>query len=105
MSFFVYRLIPPRPSFSTDLTDEEQLIMMRHGEYWKQHSADRTALVFGPVADPKGVWGLGVIETEDAEAATKLADADPAITTGLCTYEVLPMLSAVLRSDVSATMG
>jgi hypothetical protein len=31
---FVYRLIPPRPSFDLDMTEEEQAIMGRHASYW-----------------------------------------------------------------------
>jgi hypothetical protein len=33
-SHFVYRLIPPRPTFDEDMTDAEQEIMGRHAEYW-----------------------------------------------------------------------
>ena len=30
---FVYRLIPPRPTFDEDMTDAEREIMGRHAEY------------------------------------------------------------------------
>ena len=100
MSFFVYRLLPPRPSFAFDLTADEQRIMAAHGEYWTGHAAAGTALIFGPVADPAGPWGIAVVETDDLDAARALADADPAVTTGTCTFEILPMMTAVLRGDL-----
>jgi uncharacterized protein len=54
-----------------------------------------TAIVFRPVADPKGGWGLAVVRVAD-EAAVRLFEAgDPAIRSKRgFHYEVLPMLRA-----------
>jgi hypothetical protein len=44
------------------------------------HLVDRRiALVFGPVSDPKGVYGLAIIETEDETIAHDIRINDPAI--------------------------
>ena len=102
MSWFVYRLLPPRPSFAFDQNEAEQATMAEHADYWRRYAAEGTALVFGPVDDPSGSWGVGIFECADAEQARRLADADPAITSGMCTYEVLPMLGAILRADIAS---
>jgi hypothetical protein len=43
------------------------------------------------VFDPAGVWGLGLLELDDEPAARAVGDEDPAVTGGVCTYEVMPM--------------
>jgi len=55
--FFVCRLLPPRPTFLADMTDEERALMQAHGLYWRERMAEGKVIVFGPVADPKGPWG------------------------------------------------
>ena len=47
--------------------------------------------------DPAGVWGLGVLETEDEAAARGLVLAYPVIAAGVCTFELHPM-DAVVRA-------
>jgi uncharacterized protein YciI len=98
MSYFVYKLVPPRPTFGVgDMTEPEADIMGDHAAYWSQHLADGTVIVFGPVADPAGNWGLAVIETDTEADALALRDADPAVTSGLATAEIYPMPVAVAR--------
>jgi uncharacterized protein len=98
VSYFVYRLIPPRPTFGADdMTEAEAGVMERHAAYWAQQLANGTAVVFGPVADPAGNWGLAVVEADTEADARALRDADPAITSGLATVEILPMPVAVAR--------
>ena len=52
------------------------------------------SIVFGPVMDPKGVYGMGVHRAEDEAEMRRLLDQDPA--NGLLQYEVLPMPRAVV---------
>ena len=47
--------------------------------------------------DPAGVWGLGVLETEDQAAARGLVLDDPVSAAGVCTFELHPM-DAVVRA-------
>lgn len=77
MPVFCVRLLPPRPSFPADLTPEEGEAMMRHVAYWTELAKAGQALLFGPVADPKGNWGLGVIQAEDEAALEALLANDP----------------------------
>ncbi|HVJ13935.1 MAG TPA: YciI family protein [Polyangiaceae bacterium] len=96
--FFVLRLLAPRPTFPMDMTADERVVMEQHVGYWRDLLKNGTAYVFGPVADPKGVWGLGVVRAADAAAVQELQSADPVIRAGLgFSYEILPMLQAVVR--------
>jgi hypothetical protein len=53
-------------------------------------------LVFGPVADPEGPWGLGVVKAESEEEVKTFEAGDPAIQSGRgFSYKTLPMLQAV----------
>ncbi len=54
---YLYKLIPPRPSFFADQTDDERAIMARHVEYWAGNLAEGKAVALGPGLDPGGVWG------------------------------------------------
>ena len=82
-----------------DMTAEEAEIMKRHGACWANLLWNDSALVFGPVADPKGAWGLGIVRAAGEEEVNMLRDADPAILSGRgFRYEVLPMLQAAVRT-------
>ena len=97
--FFFCRLVPPRPSFAMDMTADERAAMQRHVGYWTALLERGTAIVFGPVADPAGPWGLGIIRLREGEQAADIVDADPAIQAGIgLRYETLPMLTAVVKA-------
>ena len=70
--FFFVRLVPPRPTFALDMTAEERAFMTEHVAYWTKKLADGTAIVFGPVADPSGDWGMGVVRAADEGRSTRL---------------------------------
>ena len=98
MRYFVYRLIPPRPTFHLDMSEEERAIMQRHVAYWTAHKDAGRVLIFGPVVSEAGSWGLGVIRVRDESEVAPLIDGDPAISSGLGTMEVGAMPIAVLAS-------
>ena len=103
MPFFVCRLNPPRPSFATDMSGEEAQAMADHVDFWQGHAERGIVVVFGPVLDPAGVWGLAVVEADRLEAVEALTAADPAIRAGIgCRYDILPMLTATARSGAAA---
>ena len=91
--YFFLRLNPPRPTFSQDMTLEERGIMQRHVAYWTDLLKKGKSLVFGPVLDPKGVYGVGVIAVESDEELDSLMANDPA--NGLNRYEFYPMRAMV----------
>ncbi len=45
----------------TTMTPEERTIMQSHVGYWSGKVASGNALVFGPVADPGGGYGIGIM--------------------------------------------
>jgi uncharacterized protein YndB with AHSA1/START domain/uncharacterized protein YciI len=94
--FYMLRLLPPRPSFMMDMNADEQAMMRAHAAYWTGHMHAGRAIVFGPVLDPQGGWGLGVLRVRDEAELQALQADDPAITAGRgLRYEVLPLARAL----------
>ncbi len=93
MYFFV-RTQNPRPTFHLDMTVEDRTVMERHVAYWTEKATRGIAIVFGPVMDPEGVYGIGVYQVRDEAEMRDLIDHDPA--NGLLHYQVLPMARAVV---------
>ncbi len=85
------KLNPPRATFVKDMTPPERIIMQKHVEYWKSLLHEGTAIVFGPVLDPKGGYGVGVVSVENEEHLARLIANDPA--NGLNNYEFYPMMA------------
>jgi uncharacterized protein len=88
---FLYRLLPPRPSFAEDMSAEEAEVMERHGAYWQDLLDRGVALAFGPVLDPRGPWGLGLLDLDDEREARAIGENDPAVRSETCAYEIVPM--------------
>jgi uncharacterized protein YciI len=96
--FYLLRLIPPRPTFPQDMTDAERQVMMQHVAYWTKQMGEGRVIVFGPVADPAGAWGVGIVQVKDEAAVHALRDGDPAVVSGIgFRYEVLPMPRAIVK--------
>jgi uncharacterized protein YndB with AHSA1/START domain len=96
--FFLCRLLPPRPSFIQDMTAEELAVMQAHAAYWRGHLKTGAVIVFGPVADPKGSWGMGVVRATGEAEVHAFEAQDPVILSGRgFRYEILPMPNAVFR--------
>jgi hypothetical protein len=96
--YFVSRLIGPRPTFPLDITEEERELMGVHGQYWRQKMAEGKVVVFGPVLDPKGVWGMGVMRARDEAEVHAMQSEDPVIVANRgFSYETLPMMTAVVE--------
>ena len=72
MTTFVFRLKGPRPTFAVDMSDEEREIMGRHAAYWRPYIDSGQMVVFGPVLDDTGSWGLGVIDAEDEDELPRI---------------------------------
>jgi uncharacterized protein YciI len=87
----------PRPTFALDMTDEEREIMGRHAAYWQPLVDAGRMVVFGPVLDGTGSWGLGVVEADDEEKIRQFASGDPAVTTGTADVEMGKMLAGFVR--------
>jgi len=97
MGVYVFRLMAPRPTFALDMTDEERKIMGRHAAYWQPLVDAGRMVVFGPVLDGTGSWGLGVVEADDEDEVRQFASGDPVVTTGTADIEVGRMIAGFTR--------
>jgi uncharacterized protein YciI len=102
MTTFVFRLKAPRPNFALDMTDEEREIMGRHAAYWQPFVDSGQMVVFGPVLDSTGSWGLGVLDGEDEDEMRAFAAGDPVVVSGTAEIELGKMLAGFVRPRAPA---
>jgi uncharacterized protein len=95
---FFFRLIPPRASFPGDASAEELALMKAHAEYFAGLFAAGSVLLYGPVRSPAGAFGVAVLEVENEEQATGIAQNDPSVVGGLNRFEVAPMRVSAARA-------
>ncbi|MDE2196523.1 MAG: hypothetical protein KGJ56_04990 [Gammaproteobacteria bacterium] len=100
MNYFLYKLNAPRRTFPADMTPAERQLMQEHAVYWRGLMKKNLVIAFGPVADPKGAYGIAIIRLQDATDANSLGANDPVIKadTGF-SFEVHPMPSVVLPEE------
>ena len=101
MPAFFCKLVPPRPSFATDLSPAEADVMKRHAQYWQDLITRGAVRVFalGLVMDPAGAFGIGIMEREDESAVRALTDRDPAISAAIgMRYEIHLMPRGVMHN-------
>ena len=96
--YFFVKTQNPRPSFHLDMTDEERTVMQRHVAYWSEKAVQGIAIVFGPVMDPEGVYGIGIYQVADETEMRALLQADPA--NGLLVYDFFPMANAIVGATL-----
>ncbi len=95
MKYHLYKLIPPRTDFAHTMTQDEARLMQAHVLYWSSVLEEGRAVAFGPVADPRGGYGLGIIQLPDDMDPEKLGQEDPALKAGVgfrCEIHPMPML-------------
>jgi uncharacterized protein YciI len=97
MATFVFRLKAPRPTFALDMTDAEREIMGRHAAYWQPYVDSGQMVIFGPVLDDTGSWGLGVVEADDEDELRTFAAGDPVVTSGTAAIELGKLLAGFVR--------
>jgi uncharacterized protein YciI len=101
MPHFFLKLIAPRPTFAMDMNDTEKKMMQEHLGYWKGRLDRNEVIVFGPVLDPMGPYGMGIIEAADEAGARAFADGDPALKANVgFKCEIYPM-RAVTRDNTN----
>jgi hypothetical protein len=93
MPHYFLKLNPRRPTFAQDMTAKERAVMLQHVAYWTDLMHKGLVVVFGPVMDPKQVYGMGVVEVPGEEQLKELIKSDPA--TGINNYEYYPMRAVV----------
>jgi uncharacterized protein YciI len=91
--YFVLHLLPMRPDFAQTMTEDERSIMMKHVAYWTEIMNQGKVLAFGPVLDPKSVYGLGIIAVDSEQEVKEFIENDPA--GKINRYEYFPMRAIV----------
>lgn len=91
-------LEPFRPEFAMTMTDSEKAIMMQHVAYWKEKLKQGKVYAFGPVIDPKEIYGLGVVAVENEQELKDIIANDPA--GKINKYEYFPMKAVVPNISV-----
>jgi len=95
MAEWLYLLRPPRQTFADDMTDGEAAIMSEHLRYLQELLAEGKLVLAGPSLGP--VFGVCVFEAEDEDEARRVAEADPAVSSGLQQVELSPFRVTFLR--------
>ena len=73
--------------------------MEHHFGYWGDQMSRGTAVVFGPVADPAGTYGIAILNVPSETEARSICVSDPAVTAQLgFTFEVHEMPNALVKS-------
>ena len=101
MPHFFLKLVAPRPTFAMDMNDAEKAMMQQHFLYWKGRQDKGEVVVFGPVMDPAGSYGMGVIEAADDTAARAFAAGDPAMKANCGFTCEIHSMRAVTRETVN----
>lgn len=91
--YFALYLLPNRPDFAQTMNEEELAIMKSHVIYWTDLMNKGKVIAFGPVMDPKSVYGLGIIIAENENEVEKFISSDPA--SKINRYEYFPMRAMV----------
>lgn len=96
--YFYLKLIPPRPTFAQDITDEERALMEKHGAYCAEQFAAGKLLAYGPVMAPDGAFGVAILEVADEAEARQFGENDPSVRAGMNRFEFYPMRVAAARA-------
>ena len=101
MSHFLCKLTPPRPTFLSDMSADEALVMRRHREYWTPRVEIGVVIAMGPVTDPAGGYGVAIIEAPSRHALEAMLASDPAILSGSgFSYQVFSMPAIAVRPSL-----
>ena len=96
---FFYKLIAPRPDFHLTMDEKESSTMKEHMAYWAALFENKKVIVYGPVFDPSGVYGMAVLEVESEVQADLIKNNDPAVTSGVCSADVFQMQVGMARNN------
>ena len=96
MAEWFYFIHTPRKDFAATMTDEEQRVWGEHFERLKRLLSDGTLILAGPTLG-KINTGVAIIEAPDEEAARRIMEDDPTISSGLATGEMREFRVSLLR--------
>ena len=99
---FLLRLEPTRAGFTLqNMTAEEARLAAQHSQYLVSLLHAGKLSLAAQVFDPKGLWGIVIVNAADGEAARSLLEGDPGVKGKMFRGEVIP-LRVVLQKPVEA---
>ena len=99
---FLLRIEPTRAGFTLqNMTPEEGRLATQHVQYLASLLEAGKMSLAAQVFDPKGLWGIIIVNAADRDAARALLDADPMVKANMFRGEVLP-LRVVLEKPAEA---
>jgi len=89
---FLLRLDPTRTGFALDnMTAEEGRLAAQHLQYLKSLLDSGKLSLAAQVFDPKGLWGILIVNAPDRETARTLLEGDPSVKANMFRGEVIPV--------------
>ena len=79
------------------MSDEEREIMVQHAAYWQPLVESGQMVIFGPVLDSTGSYGLGVVEADDEDELRDFAAGGPVVISGTGSIDVGTMPTGFVR--------
>jgi hypothetical protein len=95
---YYLELIPPRPTFAQDMTDDERQLMQEHARYMREQFDAGKVIIYGPVMASKGAFGMAVLEVVDETEARQIFESDPSVKAGLNRFELYAMRVGAARA-------
>ena len=97
---FLLRLEPVRKDFTLQtMTEAERPVVGEHVAYLTGLLAKGTLTFAGQAFDPKGFWGIVVVNAPDLEAAKAILNGDPVIKSKLFAGEAIPFRTVFERGS------
>ena len=93
---YFFKLIPPRPTFTQDMTDNERRLMDER--YFQEQFEAGKILLCGPVMASGGAFGLSILEVDSEAEARQFGEGDPSVSAGMNTFEIHPMRISAART-------
>ena len=97
MSEWIGVIRPTRPGFVDEPAERESAAMSEHFQRLTASLDEGRLIVAGPAVDGADTFGIIVFEAEDAEAAQRYMDDDPAVRAGVVAATVHPFRVSLLR--------
>jgi len=89
---FLLRLDPTRTGFTLqNMSAEEARLATQHVQYLKSLLDSGKLSLAAQVFDPKGLWGIVIVNAPDRETARALLEGDPGVKGNMFRGEVIPL--------------
>ena len=103
---FLLRIEPTRAGFTLqNMTPEEGRLAGQHVQYLKSLLDSGKLSLAAQVFDPKGLWGIIIVNAPDRETARALLDGDPMLKGNTFRGEVLPVRVVFEKPPEAAAPG